>query len=386
MNFFVKLFLFSQCILETISKNESSIIVDGDSESSETRVKKSILRDRKFKWSLPIHYHISFGVNRELIKSALAILERETCIRFRESNDFRNGGINYVQKGADCYSHIGKISRGWAQEIVLGSQCHKVPIVLHETMHALGMIHEMSRHDRNSYIKLNYQNIDYDVIYNSQPYHLSKATPYGLKYDYGSLMHYDRFAGSINGRLAMEPKYWSYLKTMGQGIRLGFNDAKQLNIHYCSDKCRDSKLNCKMNGYPDPNKKCTVCKCPPFYTGTRCTELFPSQRQCGATRLNAKNTDQPLIVNGIKTCYIQITAPLGRKVRLHIGELSFRDSFTCQPNKGLEVKFLADKSVSGALFCGRVVGGFITSENNVVVMKYVGLTRFSSIRIRYRYV
>uniref|UniRef100_A0A0N5B498 Zinc metalloproteinase n=1 Tax=Strongyloides papillosus TaxID=174720 RepID=A0A0N5B498_STREA len=352
MNFFIKLFLFSHCILEVVSKNESTLNVDSYSESSETRIKKSILKDKRFKWTSPIHYRISYGANRRLIKAAIEAIEKETCIRFIESNNFRNGGLNYVSQGTDCYSFIGKVTHGRPQDVVLGSDCNKLTIAIHETMHALGVIHEFARHDRNFYINVRFENIDPGLGFNYQTFPLSRATSYGLKYDYGSVMHYDRLAGSVNGRIAMEPKYWSYLKTIGQTTRFGFNDAKQLNIHYCSAKCRSSNLKCEMGGYPNPND-CRFCKCPAFFTGTRCTQLLPSHRFCGVTRLNAKNIDQLLNVRGVKTCYFRIEAPKGRKVRLYIGEVNFRESFVCQPNKGLEIKFLADKAVSGAMLCGR---------------------------------
>uniref|UniRef100_A0A0N5BTX8 Zinc metalloproteinase n=1 Tax=Strongyloides papillosus TaxID=174720 RepID=A0A0N5BTX8_STREA len=380
---FIKLFLFFQCILEVISINESILKDDGNSESYETRVKKSILKNMALRWTFPINYHISRGVNRKLVKKALAVIEKETCIRFRETIHFKNGGLNYVNKSTDCSSFVGKVSRSRPQEVALGSDCNKLTIAIHETMHALGVIHEFSRHDRDSYIIVRFENIDPGLTYNYQPLPLSKATPYGLKYDFGSVMHYDRLAGSVNERIAMEPKYQNYLTTIGQTTRFGFNDAKQLNIHYCSDRCPEPKLKCKMGGYPHPND-CRFCKCPAFFTGKLCTKLLPSDKKCGKTRFKSKYTNKLLIVKGIKTCYIKITAPRGRKVLLNILETNFRDSFVCQPNKGLEVKFFADKTVSGAMFCGKNIGRVITSQNDVVVMKYVGLTRFSRIRVRYR--
>uniref|UniRef100_A0A0N5BN23 Zinc metalloproteinase n=1 Tax=Strongyloides papillosus TaxID=174720 RepID=A0A0N5BN23_STREA len=367
------------------SKDEGILKADGNSESYETRVKKSILKNMKLRWTFPIDYRIHNDVDRRTVKAALAVIEKETCIRFRETVNFKNGGLNYVNGSKGCYAFMGKVSKIRPQDVNLGSGCNKLMIAIHETCHALGMIHEMSRHDRDSYIKLKFENIIDNAKFNFQHFDLSKATPYGLKYDFGSVMQYDRIGVSKNGRITMEPKYQNYLTTIGQITRFGFNDAKQLNIHYCSDKCRDSKLKCKMGGYPNPND-CRFCKCPAFYTGKLCTKLLPSDKKCGKTRFKSKYTNKLLIVKGIKTCYIKITAPRGRKVRLNILETNFHYSFVCQPNKGLEVKFFADKTVSGAMFCGRNFLKVITSENNVVVMKYVGLTRFSRVRIQYRHV
>uniref|UniRef100_A0A0N5BN22 Zinc metalloproteinase n=1 Tax=Strongyloides papillosus TaxID=174720 RepID=A0A0N5BN22_STREA len=382
MNSFIKLFLFSLFILKVIANTEGTLKADSNSESYETRVKKSILKNMPLRWTFPIDYHIRDDVNKNTVKTALAIIQRETCIRFRETVNFKNGGLNYVNGSSGCISYVGKVSNGKPQDIILGSTCDKVTTAIHETCHALGLIHEMTRHDRDSYIDIKYANIDPRVAYNFQPFDLTKASSYGLRYDFGSVMHYDRLAGSANGLLAMQPKYESYLKTIGQSTRFGFNDVKQLNIHYCNNKCK-KKLNCQRGGYTNPNN-CKFCKCPEFFTGTLCTKLLPSHKQCGTTKLKTKSVDKQLTVNGIKTCYFQITAPIGRKVRLNIEITNLIDSFVCQPNKGLEVKFLADKAVSGAMFCGRNIGKILTSQNNVVVMKYVGVTPYSGIKIRYR--
>uniref|UniRef100_A0A0K0EVV5 Zinc metalloproteinase n=1 Tax=Strongyloides venezuelensis TaxID=75913 RepID=A0A0K0EVV5_STRVS len=383
MNFFIELFLFSQCIMKVISnvsseynhfyfhnifKNEGTLKTGANSEFFETRVKKSIVKNMPLRWTFPIDYHIRHDVNRNTVKTALAIIEKETCIRFRETIYFTNGGLNYVNGSSGCVSYVGKASNGKPQDILLGTDCNKVTIAIHETCHALGVIHEMTRHDRNSYIDIKYKNIDPRVVFNFQPYDLSKAISYGLKYDFGSVMHYDRYAGSANELLAMKPKHWSYLKTIGQSTRVAFNDMKQLNLKYCSNKCRNSKFKCKRGGYPDPNK-CTVCKCPEFYTKPLCTKLLPSHKSCGPIRLfNTKKIDRELTVSGLKTCYYQITAPIGRKIRLYIVKTELLNNFVCQKDKGLEIKFLADKSVSGAMLCGRNSGKIIISQNNILAM------------------
>uniref|UniRef100_A0A0N5BN25 Zinc metalloproteinase n=1 Tax=Strongyloides papillosus TaxID=174720 RepID=A0A0N5BN25_STREA len=383
MNFFIKLFLFSQCILEVIANNEGTFKANDNIESYGIRVKKSILNNMKRKWTFPIHYRIRGDVNKKTVETALEIIQRETCITFKETVNFTKGGLYYVNGSSICASYVGKVSNDKPQDIILGKICNKVTTAIHETCHALGLIHEMTRHDRDSYVNVKYANIQPRVAVNFDSFNLTMASSYGLKYDFGSVMHYDRFAASKNGQFTMEPRNEIYLKTIGQSTRFGFNDAKQLNIHYCSDRCPEPKLKCKMNGYPNPND-CTVCKCPEFYTGTLCTKLKPSDKECGRRRfLKTRRTDQNLIVNGVKTCYIQITAPKGRKVRLYIEKTDLLYSFVCNPGHGLEVKFLNDKSVSGAMICGKNYGKIIISENNVVAMKYIGLTQNSEIKIRY---
>uniref|UniRef100_A0A0N5BN20 Metalloendopeptidase n=1 Tax=Strongyloides papillosus TaxID=174720 RepID=A0A0N5BN20_STREA len=385
---FIKLFLFSLFIYEVISNNEGTIKTDSNSESYETRIKKSIINNMKFKWTSPIPYFCRFNVNKKLVQEALAILEKETCLRFNETLDFTNGVLRYFNGTNGCSSSLGKLSNNDVHSVVVGRDCSDVIGVLHETLHALGVIHEMSRHDRDSYIDVKYENINSRHKFNFNRYELTETLPYYLKYDFGSVMHYNRYLGTKNNQETMVPKakYWSYLRTMGQRTRLGFNDAKQLNIYYCSDRCRDSKLKCKMGGYPNPSKhKCKVCKCPAFFTGKECTDLLPSNGYCGKTRfLKAdKKKDKYLKVSGTNKCYYKITASNGRKVRL-IVSTDLPDSKVCHPNQGLEIKFLADKSVSGAVLCGKISGETITSESSVVYVKYEGLTSNSTIKIKYR--
>uniref|UniRef100_A0A0N5BN24 Metalloendopeptidase n=1 Tax=Strongyloides papillosus TaxID=174720 RepID=A0A0N5BN24_STREA len=371
--------------INNIFKNEGTLKADGNSESYETRIKRSIINNMEFKWTSPIPYFCRFNVNKTLVQEALAILEKETCLKFNETVDFTNGFLRYANGTNRCYSQLGKVSNNDLHDVVVGRDCSYVTGILHETLHALGVIHEMSRHDRDSYIDVKYENIKPSSQFNFVRYELTRASSHGLKYDFGSVMHYNRYITTKNNQETMVPKgkYKSYLKTIGQMTRFGFNDAKQINLKYCSDKCRGSKLKCKMGGYPHPND-CRFCKCPAFFTGILCLKLLPSHKQCGTTIFKTKIVDKQLTANGIKTCYFQITAPIGRKVRLNIEKTDLLESYVCQPDQGLEIKFLADKSVSGSVLCGKNSGEIIISENHVVVMKYVGLTSNSTIKIRYR--
>ena len=49
--------------------------------------------------------------------------------------------------------------RGGKQRINIGNGCEYKGIVQHEIFHALGRIHEQSRPDRNSYVRINEKNI-----------------------------------------------------------------------------------------------------------------------------------------------------------------------------------------------------------------------------------
>lgn len=57
-----------------------------------------------------------------------------------------------------CASAIGK--QGGRQTIHIGKDCRVIGTVEHETMHALGFIHEHSRPDRDKYLDVKWDNIE----------------------------------------------------------------------------------------------------------------------------------------------------------------------------------------------------------------------------------
>ena len=56
-----------------------------------------------------------------------------------------------------CSSVVGR--SGGRQVIHLALGCKRIGTVMHEMMHALGIIHEQSRPDRDEFLHVKYQNI-----------------------------------------------------------------------------------------------------------------------------------------------------------------------------------------------------------------------------------
>jgi hypothetical protein len=83
-----------------------------------------------------------------------------------------------------------------------GSTLCTVGTILHEMGHVIGLWHEQSRADRDTYVSVNYQNIikgsrfNFDVIQDD----FQNLT----SYDYASLMHYPAFSFSRNGGAVLE--------------------------------------------------------------------------------------------------------------------------------------------------------------------------------------
>ena len=58
-----------------------------------------------------------------------------------------------------CFSYVGNIKRDGGQELSIGNRCNRKGIIVHELLHALGFWHEQSRPDRDSYVRVFFENI-----------------------------------------------------------------------------------------------------------------------------------------------------------------------------------------------------------------------------------
>lgn len=114
---------------------------------------------------------------------------------------------------------------------------------------------------------------------------------YGIKYDYGSIMHYSDskeyinfinvfyvdviliLADSSTNRVTMLAKEKIYQHTMGNNVAPSFLDVMEMNIYYrCLDNCANSRTICKNGGYRHP-LNCDTCMCPTGFGGTDCSDM-----------------------------------------------------------------------------------------------------------------
>ncbi|MFO9144625.1 Dot/Icm T4SS effector LegP [Legionella pneumophila serogroup 1] len=144
-------------------------------------------------------------INKLAILQAIDHWQKNTNIEFIELTsknryDYRDYISFIPAEGTTCSSYVGR--QGGKQEINLAPRCTTMNTV-HEIGHALGMWHEQSRSDRNQYIRIVWENIDEEHKFNFDQ-HLTDGKDFG-EYDYGSIMHYGRFAFSKNGQPTIIP-------------------------------------------------------------------------------------------------------------------------------------------------------------------------------------
>ncbi|XP_029000560.2 high choriolytic enzyme 1-like isoform X2 [Betta splendens] len=160
-----------------------------------------------------------------VIMKALMGFERSTCIRFTWRTDEKD----YIQffSGEGCWSYVGR-QREMQQISLQKDGCVYVNIVQHEVLHALGFHHEQTRSDRNNYVKIHWENI----MSEDKP-NFEKLKTYNLytPYDYNSVMQYDNFAFSINGKPTITAKCNPDL-ILGSATEMSDNDIARVNRLY----------------------------------------------------------------------------------------------------------------------------------------------------------
>ncbi|KAK2819481.1 hypothetical protein Q7C36_021127 [Tachysurus vachellii] len=179
----------------TINNGSSKELLEGDILLPRTR-NALVCRDNSCFWKkssnglVQVPYVLSnvfSSSDRTVITNAMASFHNKTCIRFIP----RTNQPDYlsIESQDGCFSDVGR--SGGAQ--VLSE---------HELNHALGFYHEHSRSDRDSYVTINWENIDPS---SKSSFKLRNTNNLNTTYDYSSVMHYGRTAFSINGLDTITP-------------------------------------------------------------------------------------------------------------------------------------------------------------------------------------
>ncbi|XP_021697870.1 zinc metalloproteinase nas-7 [Aedes aegypti] len=217
----------------SINPEEMGPFVQGD--LYQPVLAKNAVKFKSRKWAkavVPYKISDSFGYSDvQRIQMAFKMFHQKTCVRFvprASQRDF----IAIEKSSSGCWSTVGRA--GGRQVVNLQSSClRQIGTVLHELMHALGFLHEHTRHDRDKFVDINYLNVRFDAIGNFWKETKDRTSTLGTGYDLGSVLHYSRKAFSWNGFNTIDPK----VKFSGKiGQRNGFSnsDIKRIKAMYCN--------------------------------------------------------------------------------------------------------------------------------------------------------
>ncbi|XP_034243672.1 meprin A subunit beta-like isoform X2 [Thrips palmi] len=133
-----------------------------------------------------------------ILMAAIDHYHEQTCIRFKQWTGEDNWvTIFFNSDSGACWSPVGRVGDG-EQRLSLGQRCWYKGIVIHELGHAIGFWHEMNRPDRDDWIYVYWQNI-IPGFASAFKKHQQVAT-LGEHFDYRSIMMYDEYAFSKDGR------------------------------------------------------------------------------------------------------------------------------------------------------------------------------------------
>ncbi len=153
------------------------------------------------RWPYGIAYYvIADNVPRtERITEAIKHYEQRTDIIFEERTD-EEDYIEIIWDDDGCASELGMI--GGKQNLWL-ADWGTTGTVVHELGHALGLIHEQSKKNRDDYVTIVWDNIVQEQKHNFQKYPNSMITE---GFDFSSVMMYSSKAFSKNGKSTITKK------------------------------------------------------------------------------------------------------------------------------------------------------------------------------------
>eukprot|EP00079_Xenopus_tropicalis_P011471 XP_002937348.2 PREDICTED: astacin-like metalloendopeptidase isoform X1 [Xenopus tropicalis] len=178
-------------------------------------------------YTLAAEYNVQ---DRATIAAAMLEFSTLTCIRFvphTNERDFLN-----IISDSGCWSFLGRAGGGGQDLSLQRGGCLSNGIIQHELNHALGFVHEHTRSDRDSYVKIFWNNIQPEY---KDSFNKTDTDNQGMEYDYGSVMHYGRNSYSIDYQLPTIQPIPNGLIPIGQRYGLSSLDAAKINrLYNCS--------------------------------------------------------------------------------------------------------------------------------------------------------
>ncbi|CEF68601.1 Astacin-like metalloendopeptidase [Strongyloides ratti] len=345
-------------------KNNSSTVKKEPSIPQITKVSSNLNLNKKRN---NIIYYVDSKLRVETIQTALSRIEKETCLKFIRTKDFKKTEIKYLP--GRFFETIFEKNLDNPFKIYVPSNSQHIGKIIRETMHALGVEYEHTRSDRNNFISVIKRNIIASYRKYFEIFKEKFKKKYSTPYDVRSIMHYASYEFASGKQKVLNCKDKLLKESMGKSNYLTFNDAKQLNEKYCSYPSIQYQ-SCYFHGYQNP-KFPNKCKCLPFLTGNRCETFLPNSNRC--TKHNVRVMGSRVEVYNFimgPNCSFIIRGSSSKKIAVDIKftDMKFKYTSLCSEANSIEVKYKNDLSISGALVCPNDKSFRVVAQNNTIVI------------------
>lgn len=198
----------------------------------DSNTKGVYISDLAKRWGDQIVRYVIDDSRQDMIKRAMYFIEKRTNIKFEP----RSNEPNYIQfttiSGSISNSQLGMV--GGKQKINIGDDIAiRERTVMHEIYHALGVLHEQSRPDRDNYITINYDNIQQNHVHN---FDIDPNAYVDGPFDFKSIMLYNPFTFAINNNIPTITKKDGTITYSSD--TLTFGDISTINRMYQQPKCQ----------------------------------------------------------------------------------------------------------------------------------------------------
>ncbi|CAF0768045.1 unnamed protein product [Adineta ricciae] len=221
-----------------VNNRSDIVLMEGDIALSKHTDRTAYIQSPKWPNGIvPIEFDGAFTEEQKnVIIGAMTTISQNTndCIRFVWRNN--NPAWLRIHSGQGCWSYMGKTVSSGQQDLSLQIPgCVHHSVALHEFLHALGFAHEHTRPDRDTYVRVYYENIEPSQTFAFDKFPSNQVNTFNQAYDYGSIMHYRNDAFSINGRPTVKPilaGYENWESYMGRGDKMSAQDIQKLKTYY----------------------------------------------------------------------------------------------------------------------------------------------------------
>ncbi|XP_058122702.1 hatching enzyme 1.2-like [Anopheles ziemanni] len=191
------------------------------------------------------------------IERAMQVFHVNTCVRF-VPNPRAEYFVTIINRPSGCHSSLGRqLDNSKNRMNLQAPACLTRGTPIHELMHILGFLHEMSRPDRDDYIRINRDafkpEFQTDTFFNVNfGKRETNVETYNISYDYGSIMHYSRYAGAQNRKYPVMENLQPYDKDDFGNTTLSPSDIAAINYRYCRNKNSLDTVKYIFNPYQIP--------------------------------------------------------------------------------------------------------------------------------------